>query len=101
MAQAGEGMLVVAMLSDSGRAHETPVLKQLAGLGATVLAICPKADDDLRHATPFIVELHCGLPDHLQQPLYLVPAHLLALRAALSRGLNPDSPPNLARAVVL
>jgi glucosamine--fructose-6-phosphate aminotransferase (isomerizing) len=101
MAQAGKEMLVVALLSQAAREREIAVLRQLAGLGATIFAICEAADAELREATPFVLELGSGLPDHLRQPLYLPPAHLLALRAAMSRGLDPDSPQNLSRAVIL
>jgi len=101
MAQAGEGMLVVAMISESAREHEVAVLKQLAGFGATIFAVTEEEDSELRSVTPFIVELNSGLPERVRQPLFLPPAQLLALHAARSRGLNPDSPPNLSRAVIL
>jgi glucosamine--fructose-6-phosphate aminotransferase (isomerizing) len=100
-AQCGPQMLVVAMVSQHAFDAEVSVLQDLAKLGARIFAICERATPELNQAAEFVVELASGLPDHLRQPLYLPPAHLLALQAALSRGLDPDSPPHLARSVVL
>jgi glucosamine--fructose-6-phosphate aminotransferase (isomerizing) len=101
MAQCGPHMMVVAMLSGAAFELEVDVLRHLAGLGARVLAICEEATPELNQVTEFIVEQKSGLPCYVRQVLYLPAAHLLALRAAASRGLDPDSPPHLVRSVIL
>jgi len=101
MAQCGPHMLVVAMVSQQAFEAEVSVLRDLAKLGGRIFAICERASPELNQSARFVVELQSGLPDHLRQPLYLPPAHLLALQAALRRGLEPDSPPHLARSVIL
>lgn len=85
--------------------------------GVPVIAICP--NDDLlekmenniqearaRKATVLVVgengEFNMPVVDPLLSPiLYIVPLHLLAYYIAVSKGLDPDRPRNLAKSVTV
>jgi glucosamine--fructose-6-phosphate aminotransferase (isomerizing) len=104
MAQLDEFSLVVGLLSQpagsgAGWARDLEALRHYRALGGTVLAICERAEDDLRQICQEIIELRSGLPDWRRQPLYLPPAHLLAWHKAVCLGLDPDRPRHLARSV--
>jgi glucosamine--fructose-6-phosphate aminotransferase (isomerizing) len=86
------GALVVALLSESSRAHEEAVVRDMRQLGGRVLTIGER-DADVSFAS--------GLPEAASGALYLPFGQLLAYERALSRGYNPDLPHNLSAVVTL
>jgi hypothetical protein len=48
-----------------------------------------------------VIELGQAEPEYARIALTAIPAHLLGLAVGLRKGLNPDAPQNLSRAVVL
>lgn len=93
--------LVVAFISDSGRAYEVPQLAELKALGATLVVICERADPAIVESADYLFELSSGLDEAARAALYLPLAHLIAYACAVSRGANPDSPRNLTQVVKL
>jgi len=94
-------ILVTFFLSDTGYEAERDVLEEVKGLGGITLVICNKADEGTRKAADLLIEvdLNCGEFAHLAA--YLLPCQLLGLYTGLKKGLNPDQPTNLSKAVVL
>lgn len=89
---AGEGALIIGLVSESNRAHEIAVLDDLRRLGAAVVAVGENEEE---------VRFDSGLPEWARNVLYLPFGQLLALERARSRGLNPDLPRNLDAVVEL
>lgn len=84
--------LVVALLSEANRAQENAVVQEMAAMGAQILSISEK---DAR------VEFNGGLPDAMQNILYLPVGQLLAFERSIGKGLDPDRPTNLDMVVRL
>ncbi len=94
----GPDMLIVGLVSEAAREHETSVLAEMRDLGARVLAIAESpaglpADD--------VVVLDSGLDDLARGPLVMPVLQLMAYYRAMSRGLDPDHPTNLDAVVRL
>ena len=89
-----EHTLVVGLVSPNATAAETQVLREMVGLGGTVVVIGPAAGklDDPRYIQ---IELPAGLSEVAQLPFYMPALHLLAFNQAMRKGLNCDSPRNL------
>jgi glucosamine--fructose-6-phosphate aminotransferase (isomerizing) len=90
--------LVVALLADAAYGHEAAVLDEMAGLGATTLALAPARREV--QATQ-VMRLPADLPWWAYPVLYLPPLQLLAYHRAASKGLDPDNPRHLDAVVTL
>lgn len=84
--------LVIGLLSETNREAESAVLSEMAAMGAQILSI---ADHSAR------VEFQGGLPEAVQNVLYLPAGQMLAFERSISKGLNPDRPTNLDTVVRL
>lgn len=93
--------LVCALLSESGFAMEAPVLHEMKELGATTLAICAKANDELKKFSDVIIEVGNTASPIARLVLYVVWGQLLGSYRGLQKGLNPDEPTNLTRVVTI
>jgi glucosamine--fructose-6-phosphate aminotransferase (isomerizing) len=93
-----ETTLIVGLVSGYAQAEEERVLREMAGLGAQVIVlgerVSPIGDGPA-------LSFQSGLPDELQDVLYLPPLQLLAFERALAKGLDPDLPRHLEAVVVL
>jgi glutamine---fructose-6-phosphate transaminase (isomerizing) len=94
-------ILVTFFLSDTGCEAERDVLEEVKGLGGTTLVICNRADERTRKAADLLVEVNLNCRDFAQLAACLLPCQLLGLYTGLKKGLNPDQPTNLSKAVVL
>jgi glucosamine--fructose-6-phosphate aminotransferase (isomerizing) len=93
--------LVSFLLSESGYEAECEVLEEVKGLGGTTLVVANTADSRARRSADFLVELNLGVPEYARLTSYVLTGQLLGLFTGLKKGLDPDCPPNLSRAVVL
>ena len=93
--------LVSFFLSESGYEAEREVLEEVKGLGGTTLVVANAADDRARRSADFLVELNLAVPEYARLTSYVLASQLLGLFMGLKKGLDPDRPPNLSRAVVL
>jgi glucosamine--fructose-6-phosphate aminotransferase (isomerizing) len=98
MSMVGEEALVVGLLSDGARAAEERVLKDMIALGAFTLALNGPAGAHFGHSIPFAGP---PLPSWASPVLYLPLLQLLAFHRSIAKGLDPDSPRNLAAVVSL
>jgi glucosamine--fructose-6-phosphate aminotransferase (isomerizing) len=97
----GPETLLVFLLSETGYEDEVEVLEEMKALGATTLAIANKADGRARAASDLLFELNLDVPELVRLAPYLFAGQLLGLFTGLKKGLDPDSPRNLSRVVVL
>ena len=73
----------------------------MKSLGGTTLVVAHQASPRVRAAADLLLELPLRLPELARLAPSLVPGQLLGLYAGLKKGLNPDSPRNLTRSVIL
>jgi glucosamine--fructose-6-phosphate aminotransferase (isomerizing) len=97
----GPETLLVFLLSERGYAAESDVLEEMKSLGGTTMVVANRASERVTAAADILVELSVDGPELVQLAPSLVPGQLLGLYTGLKKGLDPDSPRNLSRAVVL
>lgn len=98
---AGPDCLIAFYISDAAKEAETTLVRELKDLGASTLVIVNRATPELKACSDLLVELALDGPEFARYALTAVPAHLLGTAVGLRKGLNPDAPRNLTRAVVL
>jgi glucosamine--fructose-6-phosphate aminotransferase (isomerizing) len=97
----GPETLITFLLSESGYEAEREVLEEVKGLGATTLVIANQADNAVRRAADFLVELQLDVPEFARLAAYIITGQFLGLYTGLKKGFDPDRPRNLSRAVIL
>ena len=97
----GPETLLVFLLSESGYEAECEALKEMKSLGATTLAVTNRANGTVRAASDQVVELQLEVPEFARLAPYLFVPQLVGLHTGLKKGLDPDSPRNLSRVVLL
>ena len=90
MSMAGNGTMIVGLLSEQNQQHEQAVLDEMNQLGAKTLSLGEKEST---------IAFQSGFPEPLRGVLYLPPLQLIAYHRAISRGLDPDHPRNLSAVV--
>lgn len=98
---ASKETLITFLLSDEAEAEERLLIGELKKLGATVLAVVNRATAALRRECDLLIELGVNEPEYARLPMTAITAQLLGLSVGLRKGLDPDAPRNLSRAVVL
>ena len=73
----------------------------MKSLGATTLVVANRVDAAARGASDLVVELQLDVPEFARLTPYLFVGQLLGLYSGLKKGLDPDSPRNLSRVVLL
>ena len=98
---AGPETLITFFMSDVAAEAETKLCAELKDLGAATCVIVNRASPELKKHADLLVELALDGPEFARYALSAIPAHLLGTSIGLRKGLNPDAPKNLTRAVVL
>jgi glucosamine--fructose-6-phosphate aminotransferase (isomerizing) len=93
--------LITFLLSDAAAEEEVPLIGELKKLGAATLVVANRATPELRRHSNLLIELGLDEPEYARMAMTAIPAQLLGLAVGLRKGLNPDTPKNLTRAVVL
>lgn len=93
--------MIGILLSESNFEIELEVLQEVKSLGGTTLVFTPRRDPRVKQAADLMIELDFEMPEFARMISYLLPAQLLGLYTGLKKGLDPDSPRNLSRAVIL
>jgi glutamine---fructose-6-phosphate transaminase (isomerizing) len=98
---AGPETLVTFYMSDAAKEQEIALARELKELGAGVCIVVNNADPELKNHCDLLIALGMDAPESARYELTAIPAHLLGTAVGLRKGLNPDAPRNLTRAVVL
>src|SRR5215470_12070959 len=98
---AGPNTLVTFFISEAAAMEETLLVKELKELGAGICVIVNRATRELRTHSDLLIELGLEGPEFARYAFSAIPAHLMGTAIGLRKGLNPDAPKNLTRAVVL
>ncbi len=98
---AGPNTLITFFISDAAAAAETLLVRELKDLGAAICVIANRATPQLKKHSDLLIELALDAPEFARYAVTAIPAHLMGASIGLRKGLNPDAPKNLTRAVVL
>lgn len=98
---AGPETLITFYISDAAAKAETVLVRELKELGAATCVVVNRATPELEKHSDLLVELELDGPEFARYPVNAIPAQLLGTAVGLRKGLNPDAPKNLTRAVVL
>jgi len=98
---ASKETLITFFLSDAAEKEESLLIGELKKLGAATLVVVNRATSALRRDSDLLIELGLNEPEYARLAMTAIPAQLLGLAVGLRKGLNPDVPKNLTRAVVL
>jgi len=98
---AGSNTLITFFISEAAAEEETLLVKELKELGAAICVIVNRATPDLEKHSDLLIELALDGPEFARYAVTAIPAHLMGTAIGLRKGLNPDAPKNLTRAVVL
>jgi len=88
-------------LSDATQETEAEVLGEMKEMGGVTVAICNRATDKLRWASDLLVEYNFAGNELALLAAFVVPCQLFGFFNGIRKGLNPDSPKNLTRVVML
>ena len=98
------GVLVVGLIGGPAAAQELRVVREAGRLGATTWVLAGE-DDEVGPAEDWpdgvVSIIGRDLVPDARLPLMVTPGHALALRLALTRGLDPDAPRHLDQVVIL
>lgn len=98
---AGPDTLITFYISDAAKEAEITLVRELKELGAATCVIVNRATPELKKYSDLLIELALDEPEFARYAVTAIPAHLLGTAVGLRKGLNPDAPKNLTRAVVL
>lgn len=98
---AGPETLITFFMSDVAAQAETNLCGELKELNAATCVIVNHATPELKKHADLLIELTLDGPEFARYALSAIPAHLLGTSIGLRKGLDPDAPKNLTRAVVL
>jgi len=93
--------LITFLLSEAAADEEVLLVAELKKLGAATMLVVNRATDALGREHDLVIELGLDEPEFARMAMTAIPAQLLGLTVGLRKGLNPDEPKNLTRAVVL
>jgi len=97
----GPDTLITFFISEAAAEAETLLMKELKELGAAICVIVNRATPELKKHSGLLIELSLDGPEFARYAVTAIPAHLMGTAIGLRKGLNPDAPKNLTRAVVL
>jgi glucosamine--fructose-6-phosphate aminotransferase (isomerizing) len=93
--------LITFLLSDAAAEEESSLVGEVKKLGAVTLVVANRATPALRRQSDLLIELDSDDPEYARLARAAIPAQLLGLSVGLGKGLDPDVPKNLTRAVEL
>ncbi|MGB8012628.1 MAG: SIS domain-containing protein [Terriglobales bacterium] len=97
----GPEMLITFVMSETSAEAEVELLEEMKALGAATLVIVNRADDRVRRAADFVIELGLQAPEYARPAAFVIWGQLYGVYNGIKKGLNPDSPRNLTRVVEL
>jgi len=100
MIQSGAPTIFVCPRDDT---HKKIVddIKEVKAQGASIIAVIEEGDEEIKALADDYVEVMRGVPELLYPIQCIVPLQLFAYYMAIERGLDPDRPRNLTKAVTV
>ncbi len=93
----------VVFICPRDETHEKIVddIKELKDRGASIIAIVEEGDEEIKALADDHIEIVKGMPEILSPIMYVTPLQLFAYYMAVERGLDPDRPRHLTKAVTV
>jgi len=98
---AGPGTFIAFFISESSYEAELEVLTEMRKLDSATLVVANVVDGRARKAADFSIELGLDTPEYARVAAFTIWGQLIGVYTGLKKGLNPDSPKNLTRTVIL
>lgn len=86
---------------DDTRIKTVEDIKEIKAKGASIIAIIEEGDEEIKALADDYVEIVKDVPELLNPIQCIVPLQLFAYYMAVERGLDPDRPRNLTKAVTV
>jgi len=93
--------LLMFLISEASYEAEVELLEEMKSLGASVMVVGNHFDARARRSADIAIELGLTVSEFARPAAYVVWGQLYGVYNGLKKGLNPDSPKNLSRVVVL
>jgi len=83
--------------------HKTLIsnIMEMKARGASIISIIEEDDEMIKKISDDYIEVPKGIPEVLSPIPFVIPLQLFAYYMALEKGLNPDTPRNLAKCVTV
>ena len=98
---AGPETLLTFFLSESSYQAEVELLTEMRKLGSATVVVGNVLDPQACQAADFSVELALDAPEYARVVAHIIWGQLIGVYTGIKKGLSPDSPKNLTRAVIL
>jgi glutamine---fructose-6-phosphate transaminase (isomerizing) len=97
------GFPVVFICPRDGQTHKTLIgnIQEMKARGASIISIIEEGDEEIKAMSDDYVEVPRGIPEVISPIPFIIPLQLLAYYMAVERGINPDTPRNLAKSVTV
>jgi len=97
------GFPVVFICPRDGQTHKTLIgnIQEMKARGASIISIIEESDEEVKAMSDDYIEVPGGIPEVLSPIPFIIPLQLLAYYMAVERGINPDTPRNLAKSVTV
>lgn len=93
--------LIAFLISEPAASAELELAGEVKQLGASTLLVANRVPPELHKKHDLVLEWKLDVLESARLALTAIPAQLLGLAVGLRKGLDPDVPSNLTRAVVL
>lgn len=97
----GPDTLLTFLMSESSYDAEVELLEEMKQLGAATLVIANRLDARAQKSSDFAIELGLSVPEYARPAAYTIWGQLYGVYNGLKKGMDPDSPNNLSRVVIL
>jgi glucosamine--fructose-6-phosphate aminotransferase (isomerizing) len=74
---------------------------EMKARGASIITIIEEGDEEIKALSDDYIEVPKGIPEVLSPIPFVIPLQLLAYYMAVEKGVNPDTPRNLAKSVTV
>jgi glucosamine--fructose-6-phosphate aminotransferase (isomerizing) len=97
------GFPVVFICPKDGQTHKTLIgnIQEMKARGASIISLIEEGDEEIKALSDDYIEVPKGIPEVLSPIPFIIPLQLFAYYMAVERGINPDTPRNLAKSVTV
>jgi glucosamine--fructose-6-phosphate aminotransferase (isomerizing) len=97
------GFPVVFICPHDGQTHKTLIgnIQEMKARGASIISVIEEGDQEVKALSDDYIEVPKGIPEVLSPIPFVIPLQLLAYYMAVEKGINPDTPRNLAKSVTV
>jgi glucosamine--fructose-6-phosphate aminotransferase (isomerizing) len=97
------GFPVIFICNKDGATHRTLIgnIMEMKARGASIISVIEEGDEEVKKLSDDYIEVPKGIPEVLSPIPFVIPLQLFAYYMAVEKGINPDTPRNLAKSVTV